>query len=122
LSTGILIIVAYYKLSSRKFENWVEAINVAPSFISIIFMLDAMRRLRTMVKTKFHIDVWQFFWHMISFTMLAVSAILLEVNSRHAWQNEKSYYRFYAAFIVTLFLSQMPFVYILNRLVSQNLR
>ena len=81
-----------------------------------------MRRLRMMVKTKFHIDVWQFFWHMISFAMLAVSAILLEVNSRHAWQNEKSYYRFYAAFIVTLFLSQMPFVYILNRLVSQSLR
>jgi hypothetical protein len=85
LSTGSLIIVAYYKLSSRKFEDWVEAINVAPSFISIFFMLDAMRRLRMIVKTKFHIDVWQFFWHMISFTLLSVSAILLEVNSRHPY-------------------------------------
>lgn len=58
LSTGSLIIVAYYELSSRRFENWVEAINIAPSFISIIFLLDAMRRLRTIVKTKFQIDTW----------------------------------------------------------------
>ena len=58
LSTGSLIIVAYYELSSRTFENWVEAINIAPSFISIIFLLDAMRRLRTIVKTKFQIDTW----------------------------------------------------------------
>jgi len=46
LSTGTLIIVAYYERYSRKFENWVEAINVAPSFISVIFLVDAMRRLR----------------------------------------------------------------------------
>ena len=37
LSTGCLLITAYYELTSRKFENWVEAINVAPSFISVFF-------------------------------------------------------------------------------------
>ena len=58
LSSGSLIIVAYYELSSRKFENWVEAINVAPSFISVFFLVDAMRRLRTIVKSKFAIDTW----------------------------------------------------------------
>jgi hypothetical protein len=58
LSTGSLIIVAYYELYSHRFENWVEAINVAPSCISIIFLLDAMRRLRTIVKAKFQIDTW----------------------------------------------------------------
>ena len=58
LSTGCLLITAYYELTSRKFENWVEAINVAPSFISVFFLVDAMRRLRSIVKSKFLIDTW----------------------------------------------------------------
>ena len=58
LSTGALIIVAYYEISSRKFESWVEAINVAPAFISVFFLVDAMRRLRTIVKSKFVVDTW----------------------------------------------------------------
>lgn len=118
LSTGTLIIVAYYELSSRKFENWVEAINVAPSFISVIFLVDAMRRLKNIVKSKFTIDTWQFFWHMISYVLLAASALLLEVDSRHAWKKPKRYYSIYEAFIVTILFSQLPFIYILNRLVS----
>ena len=118
LSSGSLIIVAYYELSSRKFENWVEAINVAPSFISVFFLVDAMRRLRTIVRSKFAIDTWQFFWHMISYILLAASAVLLEVDSRDAWSEAKRFFWVYEAFIITISLSQIPFVYILNRLVS----
>lgn len=58
LSTGSLIIVAYYNLSNRKLENWVEAINVAPSLVSIFFLLDALRRLKGIVKSKLAFDTW----------------------------------------------------------------
>lgn len=119
LSTGTLIIIGYSKLYSHKFENWVEAINVLPCIISLVFMGDAMRRLKKIVvRSKLLIDTWQFFWHMVSYSMLAVSAILLEVASRNSWDHASVFFWVYGGFVVALFMSQMPFVYIINRLVS----
>jgi hypothetical protein len=58
---------------------------------------------------------------MFSFGLLMVSAVLLAVNSRHAWRNPRSFFVIYETFIVTIFVSQMPFLYILNRLVNHSL-
>lgn len=57
LATGSLIVGAYYQ-RTVKFENWVEILNILPPLISVLFLSDAMRRLRIVIKNKFDINLW----------------------------------------------------------------
>ncbi len=104
LATGSLIVAAYYKLTVN-IENWVEILNIAPPLVSVLFLVDAMRRLQKVIQNKFAINMWQIIVHMISFVFLIISAIVISYDSRNTWHHPRQFFILYEAFILCIFTS-----------------
>jgi hypothetical protein len=58
-------------------------------------------------------------WHIWSFVSVAISGVLLSVSTIKTWDNPKFFYATYIAIVLLVFLCELPFIYIINKIVSQ---
>ena len=58
-------------------------------------------------------------WHIWSFASVAIAGTLLSVATRHAWRHAKWFYFTYELILVLVFFCELPFIYIINRVVGQ---
>lgn len=58
-------------------------------------------------------------WHIWSFASLTIDGILLSVTTRNAWENPKWFYSAYTLIVLLVFFCELPFIYIVNRIVNQ---
>jgi hypothetical protein len=87
-------------------------------------LIDALRRLRRIVKGDFAVDIWQMVLHVSAYLLVFISGVILVViQITVAKENEISYgsasfYMLYFLFIICVFISQLPFSYIIYRLIN----
>lgn len=123
--TGMLVVVTcYVKQKNDSIQYYRDWLNLLAAIISNVLLIDALRRLNKIVKGVFAVDTWQMICHVAAYTLVLASGILLiflAYNNReiHAYQI-KWFYHIYQFFILTVFLSQLPFCYILHRLIIQS--
>ena len=125
ISTGlILILTAYYKTSYPSLKYWRDWLNLTAAAVSNIMLIDALRRLKKIVKGVFAVDTWQMILHVSAYLLVFVSGVILLiieygvlVSSPFSYAN-KEFYKLYRFFIFCVFLSQLPFSYIIYRLIN----
>lgn len=93
--------------------------NIVPSMFSVGFLVDALRRIKNLATGTMHIEVWQMIWHIWSFVSVVIAGILLSVSTLHAWKNPTWFYTTYVGIIGLVFLCELPFFHILNKIVTQ---
>ena len=99
---------------------------VVPEFkvkclLSVLFLLDALRIIRSVTAGTFVIDTWQMIWHLLAFTLVVVTGVGLDLITRNPWDHPKIFYAMLELVISIVVLAEIPFLYIINRLVSQSL-
>lgn len=57
-------------------------------------------------------------WHIWSFAAVTIAGILLSIMTYHAWQTPKMFYFTYELIILMIFMCELPFIYIINKIVS----
>ena len=57
--------------------------------------------------------------HIWSYFSVLVAGVLLSVTTRHAWQHAKWLYFTYELIGVLIFLCELPFIFIINRVIDQ---
>lgn len=92
-----------------------------PDLASVCFLIDALRRLKSLAKGTMHIETWQLAWHIWSFASVVVAGVLLSVSTINAWDNPTWFYITYEGIVVVMFMCELPFIYIINKIVSQAL-
>jgi len=89
-----------------------------------VILVDALRRIRKITAGSFALDTWQMFVHISCFLLVMSSGIGLAVISNSliggAVLNKKLYI-ILDCIIGLVFLAEIPFLYIINRLVTQSL-
>jgi hypothetical protein len=98
-------------------ENSTQILNVVPNFISLCFLVDALYRLRNIARGAMHIETWQLVWHIWSFVLTTIAGIFLSIATHHAWRHAKFFYLTYDMIIVMIFLCELPFLYIIHKVV-----
>jgi len=58
LLSGVLIVIAGYNYGDRKWETASEVGNIVPNIFSVLFLIDALRRLKSVAKGVLHIQTW----------------------------------------------------------------
>ena len=56
--SGALIVLAGYNFGNNIWTTASEVGNIVPNFVSICFLIDALRRLKTVVTGVLHIETW----------------------------------------------------------------
>ncbi len=100
-----------------QWENATEIVTVLPDVISVVFLIDALRRLKIVTKGVMIIQTWQMIWHIWSFALVAIAGILLCVATRHTWRHADWFYVTYELIVVLVFLCELPFIYIISKVV-----
>lgn len=78
ISTGVTIILtAYYKTKYPNLKYWRDWLNLAAAAVSNIMLIDALRRLRKIVKGVFAVDTWQMILHVSAYLLAFVSGVIL---------------------------------------------
>jgi len=84
-----------------------------------------LRRIRKLTAGSFALDTWQMFVHIACFLLVMSSGIGLAVISNLLIKNQtilgKRLYILLDCIIGLVFLAEIPFLYIINRLVTQSL-
>ncbi len=119
LTSGVFIIMAFYHVGGREWQLDTEIANIVPNVISVIVLLDSLRRLKQASKGFLEIETWQMVWHIWSFTAVTFDGILLSLCTRNARKYPKLFYATYMSLVILLFCCEMPFLFIINRIVSQ---
>ena len=122
LYAGVLLQEVFHFSVNDTLVNATEIINVAPSFISMVFLGDALRRLRKASKGVLQMETWQLVWHIWSFFSVFVSGVLLSISVRKAWTETRFFYVTYVLLLVFIFLCEVPFIFILNKIMSQGVK
>ena len=117
-ATGIFIVLAFSNFNDVQWENATETITVLPDVISVAFLIDALRRLKIVTKGVMIIQTWQMIWHIWSFALVAIGGILLCVATRHTWQHANWFYVTYELIVLLVFLCELPFIYIISKVVE----
>lgn len=125
ISTGVIIILtAYCKNKYPNLKYWRDWLNLAAAAVSNIMLIDALRRLRKIVKGVFSVDTWQMILHVSAYLLVLVSGVILLstdyglLGSSPISYANKRFYSLYMIFIICVFLSQLPFSYIIYRLIN----
>jgi uncharacterized protein with PQ loop repeat len=109
LGCGYFILLAFNHVFSVGIEDTTEALEVIPEFITLIFLGDALRRIRIISKNTFEIDSWQVTVHMIAFLLVAITGILLCIVSYHnpnqTYKPPSNMYHVLDTLILTVFLA-----------------
>ena len=116
LTSGVLIVLAFHHQGSLAYENITEVFNIAPNFVALIILCDALRRLRNIAKGVLSMETWQMIWHFWSFFLVMSAGVILSVMTHHAWQHSKEFYVSYGLIVVMIFACELPFIYILNKI------
>jgi len=122
-STGVTIILTvYYKIKYPELKKWRDWVNLTAAAVSNIILIDALLKLRKIVKAAFVVDTWQMILHVSAYLLVFLSGIFLliieytsEVNKSY---ESLTFYQLYEVFIICVFLSQLPFSYIIFRLIN----
>jgi hypothetical protein len=61
-------------------------------------------------------------WHIWSFAAVTFAGILLSIMTYHAWKTPKMFYFTYELIILMIFVCELPFIYIINKIVSQGIK
>ena len=78
ISTGVTIILTvYYKTKYPNLKYWRDWLNLAAAAVSNIMLIDALRRLRKIVKGVFAVDTWQMILHVSAYLLVFVSGVIL---------------------------------------------
>lgn len=117
LASGIFIILAFTNLGD--WDTATKVSNLVPSIISFFFLLDALRRLKQVAKGALQIETWQMVWHIWSYGFIIMDGIFLVVFSKNTYEHVKWFYLSYAGILLLLFFCELPFLYIINRIVTQ---
>jgi len=92
--------------------------NILPDTISILFLIDSLRRLKVVSSGVMHIEIWQMILHIWSFVSVVVAGTLLSISTMHAWKKPTYFYATYESIVLMVFLCELPFIYIINKVVS----
>lgn len=117
-ASGGLIIGAFYRPLSDMIQYSTEILNVLPDLISAAFLIDALRRLKNLAKETMHLETWQLTLHVWSFASVILAGVLLSVSTLHSWEHPSWFYATYEGIILTVFICELPFIYIINKIVS----
>ena len=131
--TGYLSLFAFNhegaQYNTKAIENWTDFMNIFPELVSLCVLVDALRRLRNITAGQFAIDTAQMILHIAGFTLVVGTGIWLTYTTRHPFVTEdgsdKNAWLFYLnlyCVVVMVFLAELPFLYIINRLITQSLR
>ena len=81
ISTGVTIIMTAYSKSNYnkypKLEFWRDWLNLIAAAVSNIMLIDALRRLRKIVKGVFAVDTWQMILHVSAYLLVFVSGVII---------------------------------------------
>ena len=89
-----------------------------------MFLTDALRRIRKITAGRFALDTWQMLVHILCFLLVMSSGIGLAWISNELLGGEvlgRFLYILLDCIIGLVFLAELPFLYIINRLVTQSL-
>lgn len=93
--------------------------------LSNLLLIDALYKLRKVVKGVFAVDTWQMILHVSAYTLVFINGIIMLGLAYNAKKNFKglsyastNFYKGYNAFIILIFISQLPFSYIIYRLID----
>ena len=92
-----------------------------------MFLTDALRRIRKITAGRFALDTWQMLVHILCFLLVMSSGIGLAWISNSLLHQESKVFGKYLYILLDciiglVFLAELPFLYIINRLVTQSLR
>jgi len=118
LISGALVVSAIYNYRNNAIQYSSEFANVLPAFVAIGFLIDALYRLKTLAHGSMHIETWQIIWHVWSFVLVCICGILLSVATIHTWKNPGWFYATYLSIICLIFMCEVPFLYIINKIVT----
>jgi len=127
-STGYMEILAFNSETSphqKLIENCTDFMNIFPEVVALLFLLDALRRLRKVTAGNFVIDTFQMILHIFGFAAVTGTGCWLTYTT-HGVKISRSngiekFYINLDCVIGMVFLAELPFLYIINRLVSQSL-
>lgn len=92
--------------------------------LSNLLLIDALYKLRKVVKGVFAVDTWQMILHVSAYTLVFINGIIMLGLAYNAKKNKElsyastNFYKGYNAFIILIFISQLPFSYIIYRLID----
>lgn len=89
--------------------------------LSNLLLIDALYKLRKVVKGVFAVDTWQMILHVSAYTLVFINGIImlgLAYNVKGLSYASTNFYKGYNAFIILIFISQLPFSYIIYRLID----
>lgn len=112
-STGVLtILTAYLKVKddNKNAYKWRDWINLVAAAVSNIVLLDALRRLRKLVKGVFAVDTWQMVLHVSAYLLAFLSGFILVIIQFTVTKSKPAYdsftfYNLYLIFILCVFFS-----------------
>ena len=108
VSTGVTIVVNVYKRNHHpNIFKWRDWLNFAAAAVSNLLLIDALRRLRKIIKGDFAVDTWQMILHVSAYLLVLVSGSILiftEFTVDLAY-NSKRFYKLYLVFILCVFFS-----------------
>jgi hypothetical protein len=119
LASGVFIVIAFYRVGGIDWQFTTELANIVPNIISVAVLLDSIRRLKRASKGSLEIETWQMVWHIWSFTAVTFDGIGLSLCTRNARSNPKFFYGTYMTLVILLFCCEMPFLFIVNRIITQ---
>lgn len=117
--SGVFIVLAFYEYGNSGLARTSEVFNVVPDLISAAFLIDALRRLKSAASGVFQIEIWQMVWHVWAFVLFGLGGIVLSVTLSHPWSNPEVFYYSYEMILVLVFMCELPFIYIIHRLLTQ---
>lgn len=119
LASGVFIVIAFYRVGGINWQLTTELANIVPNVISVVVLMDSIRRLKRASKGSLEIETWQMVWHIWSFTAVTFDGIGLSLCTRNASSNPKFFYGTYMTLVILLFCCEMPFLFIVNRITGQ---
>lgn len=69
-----------------------------------------------------HIETWQLIWHIWSFVLVVIAGVFMSIATHHTWQHARFFYKTYYSIIILIFLCELPFIYIIHRVVVQAIK
>ena len=86
--------------------------------MSLILLLDALRRIKEVTYGLMHIETWQMVWHIWSFAFVVISGTILCIATHATFHHAGWFYFCYYLLLVCIFLTELPFIYILNNVIN----
>jgi hypothetical protein len=65
-----------------------------------------------------HIETWQMVWHIWSFAFVVISGTILCIATHATFHHAGWFYFCYYLLLVCIFLTELPFIYILNNVIN----